>query len=193
MLSTAIIFVALLAFIFGAHPFLAITKRANANVLVVEGWIPHQLLEEAIVEFVSGNYRYLIVSGFADTTSNKNTPFETSNKLMQLGLDPSRIIACPTPISVWNKTGTMARAVRERIGSIDIDLKGVNVLTRGTHARQTRVAYRRILKGTGDIGVISIPYHKYDIDYWWLSKMGWVYVLDDTLGYFKELILGYRS
>ena len=40
--------------------FLTKSERVNANILVVEGWLPYDDLSAALNEFRSGNYDYII-------------------------------------------------------------------------------------------------------------------------------------
>ena len=41
----------------GIYPFLAITHRVNANILVVEGWVHEYTIRAAVDEFRSGSLR----------------------------------------------------------------------------------------------------------------------------------------
>src|SRR5450759_4380691 len=45
------------------HPFLAVTEPIPAKVLVVEGWVPNYVLEEARAEFERHHYGKLYVTG----------------------------------------------------------------------------------------------------------------------------------
>ena len=47
----------------GIYPFLAITHRVNADVLVVEGWIHEYAIRAAAEEFRSGSYRRVFTTG----------------------------------------------------------------------------------------------------------------------------------
>jgi hypothetical protein len=45
------------------YPFLAITHRVNANILVVEGWIHEYAIRSAVDEFRSGSYEQVFTTG----------------------------------------------------------------------------------------------------------------------------------
>src|SRR6201982_18906 len=47
----------------GVYPFLAITHRVNANVLVVEGWIHEYAIRAAVKEFQSNHYEHVFATG----------------------------------------------------------------------------------------------------------------------------------
>ena len=47
----------------GVYPFLTITHRVNADVLVVEGWIHEYAIQAAADDFRSGFYRRVFATG----------------------------------------------------------------------------------------------------------------------------------
>src|SRR4029453_16591238 len=56
ILASALLLVAALV-LKGVYPFLAITHRVNANILVVEGWIHEYAIRAAVKEFESKQYQ----------------------------------------------------------------------------------------------------------------------------------------
>src|SRR5215469_16819510 len=57
-----ILFFAWLIF-FKIHPFLAVTHRENAKILVVEGWVHPFVIRAAVKEFQTGQYDRVFVTG----------------------------------------------------------------------------------------------------------------------------------
>lgn len=53
----------LLAILFVAHPFLAVTERSGGNVLVVEGWMEMPQLQEAVPLALDARYRHVYTTG----------------------------------------------------------------------------------------------------------------------------------
>ena len=47
----------------GVYPFLAITHRVNADILVVEGWIHEYAIRAAVKEFQSNHYQRVFTTG----------------------------------------------------------------------------------------------------------------------------------
>src|SRR5438034_4880393 len=45
------------------HPFLAVTRRVNTNVLVVEGWLQRYSLRAGAEEFKNGPYERIFTTG----------------------------------------------------------------------------------------------------------------------------------
>ena len=50
------------AVILNVHPFLAVTHRANAKILVVEGWIDEYAIRAGADEFKTGDYEHIITT-----------------------------------------------------------------------------------------------------------------------------------
>jgi hypothetical protein len=79
------------------------------------------------------------------------------NKLISLGLDSSLVLAVPGE-NVWiNRTLSSALAYRDWLETSEIEVKGINIVTMGTHARRTWMTYNKILDKKYQIGIISLP------------------------------------
>lgn len=181
-------------FVLFAHPFLAVTQRVNADVLVVEGWIPDYMLPPAAKEFRSGKYSILLVSGLqVDSTAVQSDALRTAARLEELGVSPHDILPCPAPFATWLRTSKTARAVRNKVNELGLKPSGVNVLTAGPHARETWVAYEHAFGDKMPVGIISIPKTNYPPNRWWLSRQGLIWVPKDFIAWLKEVVFGPRS
>jgi hypothetical protein len=87
----------------------------------------------------------------------------------------------------------MAAAVRDRMRSMGVQPRGVNVLTLGPHGRQSRLAYRRMLGPSIPVGIITVPKDDYDPAWWWMSRAGIRKTTKDFAGWVRELVFGLRS
>ena len=193
--SGAILFILFLGFV---HPFLAITEPVKADVIVVEGWVPNYVLPVVVSEFNRGGYTRVLVSGLEFTRndpaySEGSDAARTARRLASLGLDPAVVLACPAPDSDWNRTSTMARTVLDRLHTLNVQPKGINVITLGPHARQSRLAYQRIAGPLVPVGVISVPKDDYVASHWWTSPAGIKKTIKDFAGWAKEFLVGPRS
>ena len=56
-----------------------------------------------------------------------------------------------------NRTLTSALAFRDWLKKTDIEVKGINIVTLGTHAERTLMIYNKILDKKYEIGIISLP------------------------------------
>lgn len=195
---SAIVLAALIAFVLFAHSFLAVTHRVDADILVVEGWIPGYMLPPATEEFKAGKYSLFFVSGLlSDPAAEKPTvvpePVRTAARLAELGVPRDAIVTSPAPFARWRRTAKMADAVREKITALGLKPRGINIITAGPHARETWVAYQHAFGAEMPIGIISIPKNNYPADRWWLSRQGLIWVPKDFLAWLKEVIFGLRS
>ena len=105
-------------------------------------------------------------SAFVETNLNNKhenlTHFNSNaelarNRLISMGIDSSRIIATPGERVKINRTLTSAVAFRNWLKTSDIDIRGINILSMGTHARRTWMTYNKLLKEKYQIGIISVP------------------------------------
>lgn len=197
-IAAGLIGVAAILFILFVHPFLAVTQRVDADVLVVEGWIPDYMLPPAATEFHEGKYSLLLVSGLRnDPAEDQSTAIpdavRTANRLRELGVPPGDLLACPAPFATWLRTSKTARAVRAKVDELGLKPRGVNVLTAGPHARETWVAYEHAFGKDTPVGIISIPKTNYPADRWWLNRQGLIWVPKDFIAWLKEVLFGLRS
>jgi hypothetical protein len=168
-----------------------------AEVLVVEGWIFDYGLDAAAVEFRQGHYAFVAISGVrfaADEISDPDDSYarRAAEALTARGIPSASIVVCPAPATGWNRTSSSARAVRDHLAARHIACTGMNVLTIGPHARQTWLAYRRIMGPNLRVGIITVPKQGVDTDRWWASAHGIAMVLKDFAGWLKEWLFGYR-
>ena len=81
------------------------------------------------------------------------------SKLISLGIDSSQVAAVKARKARINRTLTSALALRDWLEDDPRgkDVKGINIITIGTHARRTWMTYNKILNERYNIGVISLP------------------------------------
>jgi hypothetical protein len=193
----AVIGVGFILFLLFVHPFLAVTKKVDADILVIEGWIPDYMAAPAASEFQSGHYAFVMISGLQndpDLGPRIEIP-ETQNPglLEKFGIPSRQIVPCPAPYARWLRTSKTAQAVRHKIEELGLKSKGINVVTAGPHARETWVAYQHVFGDRMPVGIISIPKKNYPADRWWLSRQGLIWVSKDFIAWLKEVIFGLRS
>lgn len=178
------------------HPFLSVTHRVDADVLVVEGWIPNYMFPAAAREFREHPYTRVLVSGL------QNEPGDTSGiapdfaraaiELKKAGVPENQIVECPAPFATWLRTSKTAQAVRAQADRLIPPPRSVNIVTAGPHARETWVAYQHAFGKKIPVGIVSIPKADYPANRWWLSKRGLIWVPKDFIAWLKEVIFGLR-
>jgi hypothetical protein len=106
-----------------------------------------------------------------------------------MGIDSSLLIAIPGNKVKINRTLSSALAFRDWLKSTNIDIKGINIISMGTHTRRTWMTYNKILNEKYVIGIISLPdnIHNYSR----LSKV--LKTIRETLGiiYYWFILLPY--
>jgi hypothetical protein len=185
--------IVLMAFVRFAHPFLAVNAPVPADTLVIEGWMPEYAMDRTIAEIRRGNYQTVIISGMASTGDRPPVPEMIRDRVKAAGIPPERIVVVVIPAARWNRTSSMARAVRDRIAELRVVPSGVNVVTLGPHARQSLLAYSRMLGPGIPTGVINFPKAEYDPARWWASIAGIQKTTAHFVGWLRELALGLRS
>jgi hypothetical protein len=106
----------------------------------------------------NSEYDILELDGKQRIINNVNSNAELArNRLLAMGMDPSRIIATPGEKVIINRTLTSALAFRDWLKTTNIDIKGINIISMGTHARRTWMIYNKILHKKYEIGIISLP------------------------------------
>jgi hypothetical protein len=190
--AASLVVVAAYLFLRNIHPFLAVNEPVSADVMIVEGWVPEYVVDAAVVEYASGSYKKIYVSGL-ESAGPAADGTQVVRHMLRSGVEPSTITLAAAPPTRWNRTSSMARAVSQAVRRSGQPLSAVNVVTLGPHGRQSRLAYQRILGRNTAVGVITVPKDDYDSRRWWASEAGIRKTLKDFLGWLRELIFGPRT
>jgi hypothetical protein len=178
------------------HPFLAITDRAPASFLVVEGWVNDAAIAAAVREFTVGGYQIVFTTGGlrhgrvdADAASRRTVAGVGAGRLRAAGVPANLVWAAPAQIASRDRTYASAVALRELLREQKLAPRSLNILTEGPHARRTRLLFQTAFGGTVKIGVIAIPNQDYDPRHWWRSSEGVREVLGESIAYVYAKLL----
>ncbi len=132
------------------HQFLSVNDPVEGDILVVEGWIPDYALEKAINEFKTHNYRLLVTTGLPLLAGSHLSKYKSSAEvaaatLIQLGLDEDLIAVVPAPATRKDRTYASALALRKWLLNSNVPVKSFNIYTLGTHARRSRLLFKKAL------------------------------------------------
>ena len=139
--SVVLAFLLLFAWLifFEIHPFLAVTHRQNARILVVEGWVHKYSINAAVKEFQTGNYDRVFVTGgpvvgTGGYINDYNTEASVGADLLKTAGIPNDFVQM-VPSRVWNRNRTYysAVALRDWFSRHDIQVRSMNVLTEEAH------------------------------------------------------------
>ena len=174
------------------HPFLALNEPLGGEILVVEGWLSKPALRVTADVFRQGGYQMIATTGntiprgtyLSDFYPDILTYAELSaTAFREIGVDSSLVAPVPGPNVKRNRTFASALAFRRWLEAREPPVRAVDVLSRGPHARRSRLVFARALEGCAEVGVISQEVTAYDPDRWWLSSSGLRTMIGETIAY----------
>lgn len=169
------------------YPFLSVTERVDAKVLVVEGWVHEYAIQAAVEEFKSGAYREALatggpVAGTGAYTNDFNTSASVGADLLKkFGLPEQALHMVPSRVMARDRTYGAAIALRNWLRQHDPSVRKINVLTEDVHARRTRLLFRKALGQEYTVGVIGVTNPDYDPKRWWRYSEGVKEVFSETM------------
>ena len=102
--------------------------------------------------------------------------------LKSRGLPPAAVAAVPSPSSAQDRTFLSAVMVREWAKRSGIEVRALDVFSLGTHARRSRLLFRKAFGSQVEVGAIAAR-HEYADERWWRSAEGAREVLDQATAY----------
>jgi len=181
------LFVAAL-FLRGIHPFLAVNRPAEAEVLVVEGWSADYAIAVAVREFSRGNYSVVYVTGGPLDRGAPLAEYKTYAALgaavaVHFGAPTNRIQAVPAPRVQRDRTYASALALHDWLEAQDALPAALNLVTIGPHARRSHLLYEKAFGDDCEIGVIAVEDEGYDPLRWWAYSTGVRAIMSETAAY----------
>jgi hypothetical protein len=168
---------ALLTFVRGVHGFLAPRQGVGAELLVVEGWLDSDGLDQAVEVARSGGYRRILTSGGPITSWSELLGFSShaelaADYLVRSGLPAGSVIAVPAPASAQDRTFLSAVEVRDWLQREGLTPARLDVLSSGCHARRTRLLYRMAFGPDTEVGILAARPGLYEPERWWRTSVG---------------------
>jgi len=168
-----------------AH-YLAQQQSIKAPILIIEGWISDQALNEAIKHYKTADYKIIITTGglikTRHSTKHKTYADLAAAYLRNNGLNTSNIKSLPTPESAQNRTFLSAVIARDWLQKQNIKAKQINIYSQGVHARRTKALYQMAFGDQYNIGINAAKTIEYTLDNWWKSSTGAKAVITETIG-----------
>lgn len=168
------------------YPFLAVTQRVNAEVLVVEGWVNEFGIRASLEEFKTGRYRYIFTTGGPrpGALSESDTAASTMGDWLHYRGIPNEFLhPVPSHEVGRDRTYHSAVALRNWVREHHIQIRSMNVVTEMAHARRTRLLYRKAFGADVTVGIIAAQNQDYDPKRWWRSSDGVRDVIGEAVAY----------
>jgi uncharacterized SAM-binding protein YcdF (DUF218 family) len=185
--------------VLSVYPFLAMTQRVNANVLVVEGWVHKYAIRSAVEEFKTGSYQRVFTTG-GPVVGNGGyvNDYQTSasvgaDLLMKFGVPSEAVQMVPSHVMGRERTYSSALALRDWLRDQGISVGSFNVLTEDFHARRTRLLYEKAFGKDAVIGIIAVPSPDYDANHWWRYSDGVREALGESIAYLYARLFFFPS
>jgi hypothetical protein len=169
------------------YEFLALNDPVGARILVVEGWMDPEGLDQAVAAFRARGYERVLTSGGPIEHWAKPRPEATyaeiaAGYLKLHGLGDAQVTAVPAPISATERTYMSAAAVRDWVRRSGLAVDAIDVYSWGPHARRSRMLYRLAFGPEVKVGVFSARSSDYDPGTWWRTSIGAKEVLEQAGG-----------
>jgi uncharacterized SAM-binding protein YcdF (DUF218 family) len=173
----------------GVYPFLAITHRVNANILVVEGWIHEYAIRAAIKEFQSNHYQRVFTTGGPVVGSGRYiNDFHTSasvgaDLLEKNGLANGLVQMVPSRMMDRDRTYGSAVALRNWFRDHNMAVHSIDIVTEDLHARRTHLLFQKAFGKDVKVGIIAVANVDYPANRWWHYSEGLKDVLSEFAAY----------
>ncbi len=160
----------------------------QADVLVVEGWLPDYGIQGAIAEFESRGYQKVITTGAPVPigfylAEYKNFAELSKATFQALGLNPDQLVAVPGPNVIKDRTYYCAIALRDWLSTSDLEINSINLLSLGPHTRRSWLLFKKALEPSVKVGAIALPPQDYDPETWWQYSEGVRSILSEGIAY----------
>ena len=170
------------------YSFLALNEPVGARVLVIEGWLAPDELDQAIEAFRKGKYERIVttggpVSGWPGISQDTSYANLAADYLEHHGVAPDLVAAVPAPKSAQERTFLSAVMFRESVQRFGIKLDSVDIFSSGLHARRSRLLYQMALGPKVQVGVLAGRPDGYDPDAWWKTSKGVEQMIFQSFGF----------
>jgi len=170
------------------YGFLAYEKPAASRVLVVEGWLPDNGLQEAIAHYKSNNYDYMILTGVPISQWTYSSPYsnmaDASARSMKEMHFTDSIYTVHIPSTILrDRTYATAIALDLKWKSFGIQSDNFDLFTMGAHARRSALMFENVF-GKRLKGVILSTDPTFEAEKWYKSSRGFRIVVSELISWF---------
>jgi hypothetical protein len=170
-----------------AYAFLAVTRPVGAHLLVIEGWMPNEQLDQALAVYRAGSFEHVFTTGGPisefETPSAPSYAERARNYLVAQGLPGDRVAAVPAPPSAQDRSFLNAVTLRDFLAKSGLRADSLDVVSVGAHCRRSWLVYRLAFGDGARVGMIAVRPGEYDPEAWWRTSAGAKDVLGEWIGW----------
>lgn len=160
----------------------------GARLLVIEGWMAEEDLDQALEEIRRRDYERIVATGgpiesWKELRTYGSFAALCAAYLREHGADPAKVVAVPAPASAQDRTYLNAVMVREWAAREGLSLDAIDLFSSGAHARRSRLLYQLALGDSVEVGVFAARPALWDGDRWWETSGGAKATLGEAFSY----------
>lgn len=180
---------------FCGESFLSVTDRVPARILIVEAWMHEDGANAAAAEFRSAtsHYDYIVATGGLTGEKWYRERWKevdiVGKELERLRIDHHLFIPAYAPDVDSQRTYLNAITARDALARRGIHPDAIDVLTRGVHARRSRLEFQKAFGPNTTVGIIGWIPPGYDSGHWWQSSERAIDFIKESAGYVYETVL----
>lgn len=169
------------------YPFLAQNEPVGARILVIEGWLAPEELDQAVQAFKKGGYERVVTTGgpivgWPELSMPGNYANMAAGYLAQHGISRDVIVPVPTPASAQERTFLSAMVLRDAAYPLGIQLDAFDLFSSGAHSRRSRLLFQMAFGKQARIGILAARPSDYDPAAWWRSSSGVESIVFQSIG-----------
>ena len=159
------------------HPFLAISAPSGGRLLVVEGWIGPDELNDVVQLVRQGHYKRVVTTGgpvpvWLEQFAYISHAELARDYLVRQGLTTAQVHAAPAPRSAQDRTYLSAVIAREWLEASGNAVDRFDLVSVGVHCRRSWMLFRAAFGSDVRVGIVALRPSTYDPEKWWATSAG---------------------
>jgi hypothetical protein len=170
------------------YAFLAVNAPVGARLLVVEGWMPADQLDQALRAIGNGPYDRVVTTGgpIVDPFQHVETGSyaeRARDYLVRGGLPRDAVVAVPAPASAQDRSFLNAVMLRDWIAHSGQPVDAIDLFSSGVHSRRSWLLNRMAFGPHVRVGILAATPTEYDPAVWWRASEGAKQVLGEAFAW----------
>lgn len=169
------------------YAFLAPSDPIGSKILVIEGWLAPEELDQAVQTFKTRGYARVIttggpVSGWTELCAQGSYAGMAAEYLVRQGIPRQAVIAVPSPASAQDRTYLSAVVLRDWAQQPGNVLHELDLFSSGAHARRSRMLFQMAFGPEVHIGILSARPSDFNPEAWWRTSSGVESMMFQSIG-----------